>query len=678
MRYQCPSCKQTGTVRVPESFPKDKKARIRCPACNHSFSLAPGRLWPQDSEEAYRALAVDARPGGLQLAGLRVEIHGRARETHPLLVLPPHPAVQTVLLPDLLGFLTEYTRVCYLGFPESAAGIKPDSRATGAKADLERLEALLDLLKVRLHSERFHLLAPAASADLALRLAAARPGTVASLILLEPELDCRPGRPGRRVRRLLSRNPQQMTREQKEELLFALFTEGHASKLPHEQLRGLAVLQAPGFSPARLGETRRRRLRAPFLGRLRIPVLLVLSRDGSRRCRENGLFLQAALPAAETLELDRGGAWAAWLSAASFPNRVLAFLRSLGRSAAPARAPRRGASGAAARPAGQSLGWMLLLFAALTLGLGCLPAFFAFQPAYMGAVLPLVLGSLLPLLWYLLPKRMGIFRFLRFRGFRPAVLLPALLAGLLLGLAWDALNVAVELSAPPGLTVAFSRLSLPAWLPSSWAARLTDLSGSLTWPEWLVWQLPGEAGRGPLLAALLALCVPVFGYFQSLLTLRRSRWQLALPVLLFLFLIPAWPDLLWRLPFAVGAALLFARSLSLASPFIMLAGFYLASELPRLLLRDSWTAALLARVELPALPLDPVIGVAALLLLLFLAAVLVWGRKKQGYSPEALYFHRTRLVEPQAALHWRIVPGLVLILFSLLGALVLVFGFLQV
>jgi hypothetical protein len=98
------------------------------------------------------------------------------------------------------------------------------------------------------------------------------------------------------------------------------------------------------------------------------------------------------------------------------------------------------------------------------------------------------------------------------------------------------------------------------------------------------------------------------------------------------------------------------------------------------LIRDSWTAAFLAQIELPALPLalHPVFSVAALLLLLFLASVLVWGRKKQGYSPEILYFHRTRLVEPQAALHWRIVPGLVLILFSLLGALVLVFGFLHV
>ena len=88
----------------------------------------------------------------------------------------------------------------------------------------------------------------------------------------------------------------------------------------------------------------------------------------------------------------------------------------------------------------------------------------------------------------------------------------------------------------------------------------------------------------------------------------------------------------------------------------------------------------LARVELPVLPLalDPVLSVAAVLLLLFLASVLIWGRKKEGYGPEILYFHRTRLVEPQAALHWRIVPGLVLILFSLLGALVLVFGFLQV
>jgi hypothetical protein len=656
MRYHCPSCGRAGTVRVPDNFPRGKSARIRCAGCNHSFVLTPGRLWPQKDPEAYRALAGAAVPAGGLLAGLHVEIHGQARETHPLLVLPPHPALPPALMPDLLDFMTEYTRVCYLGFPKSTAeemSAQPDDPA--------RLQAVLDLLKVRLHADRFHLVAQSGSTPLALRLARNCPHLVASLIILEPEIDCRPGGS---ARRLLARVPEDMGGKQTEELLFSLFKERWQSNLPDNHLRGLASLLAPGFSPARMARPYRRprAIRYPALSRLKTPTLIVLSRDGRRECRENGLFLQAALPAAEILELDKGGAWAAWLSSASFPNRLLAFLRTSARAAAPERKP-------AATPAGQSLGWMLVLFASLTLGLSCLPVFLSFQPSYMGAVLPLLLGSLLPVLWYLLPKRTGFFRILRFHGFRFRHLLPALLTGLLLGLSWDAFSGTAILEKLTDLLAGLPAIRLPD--------RLTDLLPGPRRSSWpLGWPPAGSPGRGPLLAGLLASSLLVFGYFQSLLTLRRSRWHLLLPILLFTLIPPSWPDLLWRLPLAVCAALLFARSLSVTSPFLLLAGFYLASELPLALDLGSLTAAALARVRLPALPFAPAAAAAALLLLLSLGAALIWGRKKEAYSPETLYFHHT-LNKPRATLQWRVTPGMVILIFSLLAAVILVFGFLQ-
>ena len=225
-----------------------------------------------------------------------------------------------------------------------------------------------------------------------------------------------------------------------------------------------------------------------------------------------------------------------------------------------------------------------------------------------------------------------------------------------MGLSWDALETL------PGLLAGLPAVRLPD--------MVTDLLPSLSWPP------VGSPGRGPLLAGLLASSLLVFGYFQSLLTIRRSRWHLLLPILLFTLIPPAWPDLLWRLPLAICATLLFARSLSVASPFFLLGGFYLASELPRVLERGSLTAAALARVRLPALPFEPAAAAAALLLLLSVGAALIWGRKKEAYSPETLYFHHT-LNKPHKTLQWRVAPGMVIIIFSLLAAVILVFGFLQ-
>jgi len=56
MTFRCPSCGFTGIIRVPGCFSRGKKVALNCPKCNYKFSFPTEKLWPQDSEAAYRTL----------------------------------------------------------------------------------------------------------------------------------------------------------------------------------------------------------------------------------------------------------------------------------------------------------------------------------------------------------------------------------------------------------------------------------------------------------------------------------------------------------------------------------------------------------------------------------------------------------------------------------------------
>jgi hypothetical protein len=148
--------------------------------------------------------------------------------------------------------------------------------------------------------------------------------------------------------------------------------------------------------------------------------------------------------------------------------------------------------------------------------------------------------------------------------------------------------------------------------------------------------------------------------------MRRSRLQILMPMLLFTLLPPAFPDVLWKLPGGFAAAVLFAASLSFYSPLFLLAGFTAATQLP---------------VPLDRLPIDwGSIQAVAVTITLLAAAILLTillGIRGRPISPEDLYFTRTLNGEARV-LHWRTSLGIILVVFSLIAAAALVFGFLAV
>jgi len=86
---------------------------------------------------------------------------------------------------------------------------------------------------------------------------------------------------------------------------------------------------------------------------------------------------------------------AAWAGGSWFANKLLAFKRGSEKSSAVR--PRR------ATPRGQPLGWMVALFAAITLGLQGGLGSLRLEPAFMQQVIPAPPGFLLPILWFLVP-----------------------------------------------------------------------------------------------------------------------------------------------------------------------------------------------------------------------------------------------------------------------------------
>jgi pimeloyl-ACP methyl ester carboxylesterase len=624
MRFRCPSCGFAGQVRVPPHFPRGRSARLRCGRCQHAFTLAVGRLWPQDSAGAYDALV----PGSLDCAGERlgsmwVEITGPRGGGSPVLALQAHPAFSHEVMHDLLDSFREYFPVCYVEFP----GSKRNPAAAPEDDLLKPLAAALDLLRLRMKASTVHLLGHLDSCRLALRLAEARPRDICSLILLEPLLasDC--------TGTLERESPGEGSPEKASEAVRLLASERWCLPQPDAHVRGLARLLSPGLTLAAYRRGERSMCHAsPYrrISRLPQPVLVFSARDGSRDSRADAQYLASSIPAAELAPLEKGGGMAAWSGGSWFANKLLAFKRNAEKSPQ-ARLRRTTASG-------QPLAWMTLLFALLTWGLRAGLRLLELEPAFMQQVLPLLLGSLLPLLWFLLPRGLNPFVLLRFRAFHArTVLLPTLIGGLL-GAAYFGLQAS----------------GLP-WKPPAFAP-LPGLFDSLPL---------AHAGQPYLTLAQLTCALFVFGLVQNLCLVRRTGASALWATLLFLLATLSWPDALWILPAAAASALLFAHELSVYVPAFLLAGQFFGSELPAAYLR--------AGEALKGAP-GWVLALALLIGAAFLTALeLTW---KKGFDAQTLYFS-TSLNGSGRAYRWQPAGGAVLVIFTLLGAAGLVFGFLR-
>ncbi len=623
MRFRCPSCGFAGQVRVPPHFPRGRSARLRCGRCQHSFTLAVGRLWPQDSSGAYDALV----PGSLDCAGERlgslwVEITGARGGNPPVVALQAHPAFSHEVMHDLLDSFREYFPVCYLEFP--------GSKRNPAQVDddlLKPLAAAVDLLRLRLKATTVHLLGHLDSCRLALRLAEARPRDICSLILLEPLLD------GDCTGTLEHEPPGETSPERASEAVRLLASERWCLPQSDAHVRGLARLLSPGLtlSAYRRGE-RSMCHAAPYgrISRLRQPVLVFSARDGARASRADAQYLASSIPAAELAPLEKGGGMAAWSGGSWFANKLLAFKRNAEK--APQSRSRR------TTPSGQPLALMTVLFLLLTWGLRAGLRLLELEPAFMQQVLPLLLGSLLPLLWFLLPRGLNPFAFLRFRAFHArTVLLPTLIGGLL-GAGFFALRAS----------------GLP-WKPPAFAP-LPGLFDSLPL---------AHPGQPYLTLARLACSLFVFGLAQNLCLARRTRSCALGATLLFLLATLSWPDALWILPAAAACALLFGHELSVYAPAFLLAGEFFGSELPAAYLG---TGGALKGGPGWVLALALLVGAAFLT-----ALVLTW---KKGFGVETLYFSSS-LNRTGQAYRWQPAGGAVLVIFTLLGAAGLVFGFLR-
>jgi hypothetical protein len=248
-----------------------------------------------------------------------------------------------------------------------------------------------------------------------------------------------------------------------------------------------------------------------------------------------------------------------------------------------------------------------------------------------------LLAGLLPILWFVIPKRINPIAFLRFRRFSLRTTLLPLVIGAALGIFYRSL-------------------------------LLTMGKGSLfpDLPAFLISIAPGGAGRILELAGIAVVGLFVFGVAENLWVLRRSALQVMLPTLLFTLLPPAFPDVLWKLPAGFAASVLFASGPSIYSPLFLIAGFGAATELP---------------VPLEQLPIiwGSIQGVAATITPLAAAVLLtvLLGTGGRPIPPERLYFAGTINREGRL-LHWDMNLGIVLVFFSVIASAVLIFAFISV
>ena len=280
---------------------------------------------------------------------------------------------------------------------------------------------------------------------------------------------------------------------------------------------------------------------------------------------------------------------------------------------------------------------MVLSFAVLAAGLSFSAGLLRFQPAFVSRVLPPLLAGLLPIVWFVFPKKMKPLTFLRFRRLSPTAVLIAVATGALLGVFYRSLLLTLE------------AVTLPA-IP----------------PEYLISLAPGARGRLLELAGIAVAGLFVYGAAANLWVLRRSKLQVLLPTLLFTLLPPAFPDILWRLPLGFAAAVLFAAGLSIYPPLFLIAGFAAASESPIPLERlpISWGSTQGVAVTIASLA-------GAILLTVLL------GTRGKTIAPEERYFAGILNPEDQP-LRWRPSLGTVIVVFSLIAAAALIFSFLAI
>jgi hypothetical protein len=280
---------------------------------------------------------------------------------------------------------------------------------------------------------------------------------------------------------------------------------------------------------------------------------------------------------------------------------------------------------------------MVLVFAILAAGLTFGTGLFRFQPDFMSRVIPPLLAGLLPILWFIIPRKVNPIAFFRFRRFSPQTVLLPLAIGALLGAFYRSLLLILD------------KTPLPAELPS-----------------FLISIAPVSRGRIFELIAIVILSLFVFAVAENLWVMRRSRLQVLIPTVLFTLLPPAFPDILWKLPAGFAAAVLFATSLSFYSPLFLIAGFGAASGLP---------------ISFDRLPISwgSIQGVAvtiALLAAVILLTVFV-GTTGKPVAPEELYFVKT-INREDRLLHWKTSLGIVTVVFSSIAAAALVFGFIAI
>ena len=257
-------------------------------------------------------------------------------------------------------------------------------------------------------------------------------------------------------------------------------------------------------------------------------------------------------------------------------------------------------------------------------------------------VVPPFLGSVLPMLWLLFPRKLNPLRYLRFRGFNAGNLFLPLITGALFGLAYTSF-----------LDTYGGSPRLPMELP-----------------PYLISLLPGAEGRLYSFLSLFFFALFVFGFVENVLVIRRSGFQVFLPFLLFALIPPSVPDVLWRLPVALFLALIFRKRLSIFVPLFMLTGIYLGSEFP---LR--YTQVLSPPFLDPRYAVTPYFTAIILIILAAAKAILNTASLKTVDS-SVRYFIGT-LNRPERRYRWEIGIGIVLLIFSIVMALILIGGFIR-